>query len=72
MWLHGKSEIKVEMLKKTGNIIGEQVTGDLAKQLSERFGKMMQERSSFSINRTVLLGVPRNWKLQLLRLKLLR
>lgn len=34
----------------TGNIISGQVTGDTAKQLSERFGKIMQDRSSFSIN----------------------
>jgi hypothetical protein len=56
----------------TGNIISGQVTGDTAKKLSERFGKIMQGRASFSINRAVLLGVPCNWKLQLLRLKLLR
>ena len=35
----------------TGNIISGQVTGDTAKQLSERFGKIMQDRTSFSINR---------------------
>lgn len=34
----------------TGNIISGQVIGDTAKQLSERFGKIMQDRSSFSIN----------------------
>ena len=33
-----------------GNIISGQVTGDTAKQLSERFGKIMQERQSVSIN----------------------
>jgi len=33
-----------------GNIISGQVTGDTAKQLSERFGKIMQDRESFSIN----------------------
>ncbi len=36
----------------TGNIISGQVTGDTAKQLSERFGKIMQDRESLSINRT--------------------
>ncbi len=36
----------------TGNIISGQVTGETAKQLSERFGKIMQDRSSLSINRT--------------------
>ena len=35
----------------TGNVISGQVTGDTAKQLSERFGKIMQDRASFSINR---------------------
>lgn len=33
-----------------GNIISGQVTGDTAKQLSERFGKIMQDRESLSIN----------------------
>jgi uncharacterized protein with ATP-grasp and redox domains len=36
----------------TGNIISGQVMGDTAKQLSERFGKIMQDRESVSINRT--------------------
>lgn len=35
----------------TGNIISGQVTGETAKQLSERFGKIMQDRASISINR---------------------
>lgn len=35
-----------------GNIISGQVTGDMAKQLSERIGKIMQDRQSLSINRT--------------------
>jgi hypothetical protein len=34
-----------------GNVIAGQVTGDTAKQLSERFGKIMQDRESLSINR---------------------
>lgn len=33
-----------------GNVISGQVTGDTAKQLSERFGKIMQDRHSVSIN----------------------
>jgi hypothetical protein len=33
-----------------GNIISGQVVGDTAKALSERFGKIMQERESLSIN----------------------
>ena len=35
-----------------GNMISGQVTGETAKQLSERFGKIMQDRESVSINRT--------------------
>ena len=35
-----------------GNVISGQVTGETAKQLAERFGKIMQDRSSLSINRT--------------------
>jgi hypothetical protein len=35
----------------TGNVISGQVTGETAKQLSERFGKIMQDRASLSINR---------------------
>lgn len=35
-----------------GNIISGQVTGDTAKMLSERFGKIVQQRESVSINRT--------------------
>ena len=34
-----------------GNIISGQVTGDTAKTLSERFGKIIQQRDSMSINR---------------------
>lgn len=34
----------------TGNIISGQVTGDTSKHLSERFGKIMQDRESLSIN----------------------
>ena len=34
----------------TGNIISGQVTGETAKQLSERFEKIIQERSDVSIN----------------------
>ncbi len=33
-----------------GNIVSGQVTGDTAKQLSERIGKIMQDRQSLSIN----------------------
>ncbi len=34
----------------TGNTVAGQVTGDTAKQLSERFGKIMQDRESYSNN----------------------
>lgn len=36
----------------TGNIISGQVMGETARGLSERFGKILQERESVSINRT--------------------
>lgn len=48
---YGKDQADV-IMNITGNIIAGQVTGDTAKQLSERFGKIMQDRSSMSINRT--------------------
>ena len=46
---YGKEQADV-IMNITGNIVSGQVTGDTAKQLSERFGKIMQDRSSFSIN----------------------
>lgn len=46
---YGKEQADV-IMNITGNIISGQVTGDTAKQLSERFGKIMQDRSSFSVN----------------------
>ncbi|WP_121355709.1 conjugal transfer protein MobC [Flavisolibacter nicotianae] len=46
---YGREQADV-ILNITGNIISGQVTGDTARQLSERFGKIMQDRSSFSIN----------------------
>jgi hypothetical protein len=47
---YGKEQADV-IMNITGNIISGQVTGDTAKQLSERFGKIMQDRASYSINR---------------------
>jgi hypothetical protein len=47
---YGKDQADV-IMNITGNIISGQVTGETAKQLSERFGKIMQDRSSLSINR---------------------
>lgn len=48
---YGKEQADV-IVNITGNIISGQVTGDTSKALSERFGKIMQERESISINRT--------------------
>ncbi len=46
---YGKEQADV-IVNITGNIVSGQVTGDTAKQLSERFGKIMQDRESLSIN----------------------
>jgi len=46
---YGKDQADV-IMNIAGNIISGQVSGDTAKQLSERFGKIMQERTSVSIN----------------------
>ncbi len=48
---YGKEQADV-IMNIIGNIISGQVTGDTAKQLSERFGKIMQDRESLSINRS--------------------
>ena len=48
---YGKEQADV-IVNITGNIISGQVMGDTAKVLSERFGKIMQDRESVSINRT--------------------
>jgi uncharacterized protein with ATP-grasp and redox domains len=48
---YGKDQADV-IVNITGNIISGQVMGETAKQLSERFGKIMQDRESISINRT--------------------
>jgi hypothetical protein len=47
---YGKEQAEV-ILNIVGNVISGQVAGDTAKQLSERFGKIMQDRESISINR---------------------
>ena len=39
------------ILNITGNVISGQVSGESAKQLSDRFGKIMQDRTSLSISR---------------------
>ena len=48
---YGKDQAEV-IMNIMGNVISGQVTGETAKQLAERFGKIMQDRSSLSINRT--------------------
>jgi hypothetical protein len=47
---YGADESSV-IMNITGNIISGQVTGDTAKALSERFGKIVQVKESISINR---------------------
>lgn len=47
---YGKEQAEV-IMNIVGNIISGQVSGDTAKQLSERFGKILQDRQSISINR---------------------
>lgn len=46
---YGKEQADV-IMNIVGNIISGQVSGDTSKQLSERFGKIMQDRESISIN----------------------
>lgn len=46
---YGKDQAEV-IMNIVGNIVSGQVVGDTAKQLSERFGKIIQERDSISIN----------------------
>ncbi len=45
---YGKEFAEV-VFNTCGNIISGQVTGETAKQLSERFGKIMQDRESFTV-----------------------
>jgi hypothetical protein len=46
---YGREQADV-IVNIVGNIVSGQVTGDTSKQLSERFGKIMQDRESLSIN----------------------
>jgi type IV secretory pathway TraG/TraD family ATPase VirD4 len=46
---YGREQADV-LMNITGNIVSGQVTGDTAKQLSARFGKIMQDRESLLIN----------------------
>ena len=47
---YGEKEAKV-IINTVGNVFAGQVVGDTAKTLSERFGKIVQERKSNTINR---------------------
>ena len=47
---YGKEQAEV-ILNIVGNVFSGQVSGDTAKQLSERFGKILQDRESIAINR---------------------
>src|SRR5674476_1529700 len=47
---YGRDQADV-IMNIVGNVISGQVTGETAKQLSERFGKIMQDRQSIAINR---------------------
>jgi len=47
---YGKEQAEV-IMNIVGNIISGQVSGETARQLSERFGKILQDRQSISINR---------------------
>lgn len=47
---YGDKEAKVVM-NTVGNILSGQVVGETAKNLSERFGKILQQRQSITINR---------------------
>lgn len=60
---YGREQADV-IMNITGNIISGQVTGDTAKQLSERFGKIMQDRESFSIN-SADISISRSKQLEL-------
>lgn len=46
---YGKEQADV-IMNIVGNVVSGQVSGDTAKQLSDRFGKIMQDRESISIN----------------------
>ena len=48
---YGKEQADV-IVNITGNIVCGQVMGETSKLLSERFGKIMQDRQSVSVNRT--------------------
>ncbi|WP_317162860.1 TraM recognition domain-containing protein [Sphingobacteruim zhuxiongii] len=43
-------ELSDVIMNISGNLIAGQVNGDTARQLAERFGKIMQDRESYSLN----------------------
>ena len=47
---YGREQAEV-IMNIVGNVISGQVTGETSKQLSERIGKIMQDRESVSVNR---------------------
>jgi hypothetical protein len=47
---YGKEQAEV-IMNIMGNVISGQVSGETAKQLSERFGKILQDRQSIAVNR---------------------
>ncbi|MBL7759145.1 MAG: YWFCY domain-containing protein [Sediminibacterium sp.] len=59
---YGKEQADV-ITNICGNIISGQVTGDTAKMLSERFGKIVQQKESMSINRTDT-STSKSWQLE--------
>ena len=46
---YGREQSDV-IMNISGNVLSGQVSGDTAKQLSERFGKILQDRESYSLN----------------------
>jgi hypothetical protein len=46
---YGKEQVEV-IMNIVGNIIRGQVSGDIAKQMSEKFGKILKDRQSIVIN----------------------
>lgn len=59
---YGKEQADV-ITNICGNIISGQVTGETAKMLSERFGKIVQQKESISINRTDT-STSKSWQME--------
>jgi len=58
---YGKDQADV-IMNICGNILSGQVSGESAKQLAERFGRIRQEKQSLSINRNDT-SISRSWQL---------